>query len=236
MTALSDLPPDIQALYPADIRRLYEIHEWRNATVIFHSMHPQEWDELMTVLGQFRLLRSFIAKGGGNKSDISRGLDGHLLQFGWRKENFDTQISVTTKFAANTMVYDVPTHEVDCFKNQVALEVEWNNKDPFFDRDLNNFRLLFELRAIDLGIIVTRTDDLQQIFKGLGRGTSYGMSTTHMSKLLPKIDGGGAGGCPVIVFGISPALYVEDDAPISEAELQEAALIEAAAQFQDEDE
>jgi len=38
--------------------------------------------------------------------------------------------------------------------------VEWNNKDPFFDRDLNNFRLLFELRAIDLGIIITRTDDL----------------------------------------------------------------------------
>gem|GEM_PF-3417229 len=31
---------------------------------------------------------------------------------------------------------------------------EWNKKDPFFDRDLNNFRLLFDLRAVSVGIIV----------------------------------------------------------------------------------
>jgi hypothetical protein len=49
---------------------------------------------------------------------------------------------------------------VDCFKNGVALEVEWSNKDPFFDRDLNNFRLLFELRAISVGIIITKSDEL----------------------------------------------------------------------------
>ena len=29
--------------------------------------------------------------------------------------------------------------------------MEWNNKDPFFDRDLNNFRLLFELALYKLG-------------------------------------------------------------------------------------
>ena len=34
-----------------------------------------------------------------------------------------------------------------------------------------------------------------------------GASTTHMSKLLPKIEGGGAGGCPVLVFGITKKLY-----------------------------
>jgi hypothetical protein len=51
---------------------------------------------------------------------------------------------------------DSPTHKVDCFKGRVGLEVEWNNKDPFFDRDLNNFRLLFELRVIDVGVIITR--------------------------------------------------------------------------------
>jgi len=41
---------------------------------------------------------------------------------------------------------ETPTHKVDCFKNRVALEIEWNNKDPFFDRDRNNFRLLFDQR------------------------------------------------------------------------------------------
>jgi hypothetical protein len=89
-------------------------------------------------------------------------------------------------------------------------EVEWNNKDPFYDRDLNNFRLLFELRAIDVGVIVTRCTELQQIFNALGRGPSFGNSTPHMAKLLPRLDGGGGGGCPVVAFGISRACYVED--------------------------
>jgi hypothetical protein len=103
-----------------------------------------------------------------------------------------------------------PTHKVDCYKNRVALEIEWNNKDPFFDRDLNNFRLLFELHAISIGVIITRCDNLQTIFENLGRGSSYGNSTTHMSKLIPRIEGGGGGGCPILVFGIKDKLYVEN--------------------------
>lgn len=98
---------------------------------------------------------------------------------------------------------------VDCFKNGIALEIEWNNKDPFFDRDLNNFRLLFDLRVVSGGIIITRCDDLQQIFDDLGRGSSYGASTTHMAKLLPRIQGGGGGGCPILAFGITRKLYTE---------------------------
>ncbi len=70
--------------------------------------------------------------------------------------------------------------------------------------------MLFDLRAISVGVIMTRCDDLQDIFNDLGRGASYGASTTHMSKLLPRIEGGGAG-CPLPVFGISKSLYVEDD-------------------------
>lgn len=88
-----------------------------------------------------------------------------------------------------------------------TVEIEWNNKDPFFDRDLNNFRLLFDLRAISVGVIVTRRDELQEIFDDLERGSSYGMSTTQMGKLLPKIEGGGGGGCPILAFGISKRLY-----------------------------
>jgi hypothetical protein len=75
---------------------------------------------------------------------------------------------------------------------------------------LNNFRLLFDLRAIDVGVIVTRCDELQTIFDELGRGASYGASTTHMAKLLPRLDGGGGGGCPVVVFGIRRATYVQE--------------------------
>ena len=69
----------------------------------------------------------------------------------------------------------------------------------FFDRDLNNFRLLFDLRAIDAGVIITRCTELQTIFNRLGRGPSFGNSTTHMAKLRPRLDGGSGGGCPVVV-------------------------------------
>jgi hypothetical protein len=51
---------------------------------------------------------------------------------------------------------------------------------------------------------------LQKIFKRLGRGPHFGNSTTHMAKLRPRLDGGSGGGCPVVVFGISEACYVED--------------------------
>lgn len=81
---------------------------------------------------------------------------------------FDTKITVGTDETP------VPTHKVDCFKNEVGVEVEWNNKDPFYDRDLNNFRLLFELRVVSVGVMITRADELQQIVDELGRGKSYG--------------------------------------------------------------
>ncbi|MBW2167192.1 MAG: hypothetical protein JRG74_14235, partial [Deltaproteobacteria bacterium] len=40
------------------------------------------------------------------------------------------------------------------------------------------------LRAISVGIIITRCDELRDIFNDIKRGNSYGASTTHMSKLL----------------------------------------------------
>jgi hypothetical protein len=43
----------------------------------------------------------------------------------------------------------------------IALEIEWNNKDPFFDRDLENFKRLHAEGAISVGIIVTRGESLQ---------------------------------------------------------------------------
>ena len=36
------------------------------------------------------------------------------------------------------------------------MEIEWNNKDPFYDRDLENFKRLHADGAISVGIIVTR--------------------------------------------------------------------------------
>lgn len=188
-------------LIPFDVRPLYEIHEWRHACAILSNDFPAEWKDIIEVLRNFRLLKSHIITPGGRKSPIANAIDVALAGRGWEEKCFDTKITV------DESEYDSPTHSVDCFKNGVALEIEWNNKDPFYDRDLNNFRLLFDLRVVSVGVIVTRSDELQEIFDDLGKGSSYGASTTHMSKLLPRLEGGGGGGCPVLVFGIGKALY-----------------------------
>jgi hypothetical protein len=186
------------------IRANYEVHEWKHACAILKEDFPNEWIDIQAVLAAFRLRRSWIKNPGGSKSEIAAFIDNYLTGRGWIEKDFKTQVVV------DDQAIDSPTHKVDCFRNRVALEIEWNNKDPFFDRDLNNFRLLFDLRAISVGVIITRCDDLQDIFKLLGRGGSYGASTTHMGKLLPRIKGGGGAGCPLLVFGISKSLFVED--------------------------
>ena len=191
-------------LVPDDVAHKYDVSEWRNGLAILVAVRPNEWAEMLEVLRGFALLRIDIINPGGTKSDIAKKIDGHFTRLGWQEKQFDTRIVV------DKIEYHTPTHKVDCYKNQVTLEVEWNNKDPFFDRDLNNFRLLFELRAIDVGVIITRTSELQNIFNELGKGKSYGNSTTHMEKLIPRLEGGGGGGCPIVTFGIRPEAYVND--------------------------
>lgn len=192
------------SLLPEFIRTHYEVHEWKHACAILRYDFPNEWKDICDLLVEFRLKKSWITVRGGRKSKVAEHIDGFLYDRDWEEKQFLTQIKV------DAATRDAPTHKVDCFKNRVAVEIEWNNKDPFFDRDLNNFRLLFELRAISVGVIITRTDGLQAIFNSLGRGPSYGQSTTHMNKLLPRIEGGGGGGCPILVFGITQ-LYEEDE-------------------------
>jgi hypothetical protein len=190
---------------PSFICDNYEAHEWKHASAILSQDFPAEWEDLLALLMDLRLRKSWISVGGGNKSKLASWVDAFLVRRGWVEKQFQTAIEVDGRRL------DSPTHKVDCFKNGVALEIEWNNKVPFFDRDLNNFRLLFDLRAVSVGVILTRADELQDIFRELGRGSSYGMSTTHMSKLLPRIEGGGGAGCPLLVFGIRKSLYVEDN-------------------------
>jgi hypothetical protein len=197
-------------LVPDDLCRLYHVREWRNATGVLATACPDEWVEIIEVLRAFRLLRSEVQAAGGNKSPIAKQMDGGFYARGWQEKQFETAIKV------DDQVFESPTHKVDCYKGRVALELEWNNKDPFFDRDLNNFRLLFDLRAIDVGVIVTRAWELQPIFKSLGKGKSYGRSTTHHEQLWPRIEGGGGGGCPILTFAITPELYVDDGPPTPE--------------------
>ena len=143
-------------LLPDFIRTHYEVHEWKHACAILRHDFPDEWRDLCELLTQFRLKKSWLTVGGGNKGKVADHIDGFLYQRGWEEKQFVTQIKV------DAATRDAPTHKVDCFKNRVAVEIEWNNKDPFYDRDLENFKRLHAEGAISVGIIITRGRSLQE--------------------------------------------------------------------------
>jgi hypothetical protein len=186
---------------PARIRQDYECYEWKHAVAVLKNDFPAEWQDILDVLSKFRLCQSYVTVGGGNISLISRWFNAGFSGHGWVEKSWATEIVVDGHGTPS------PTHKVDCYKNHVALEIEWSNKDPFYDRDLNNFRLLFDLRVISVGVIITKADELATTFRRLGLYAKYGASTTWMNKLKPRIDGGGGGGCPILVFGIQNALF-----------------------------
>lgn len=192
------------SLLPEDIQENYKLFEWNHAIAVLAADFPQEYDEIIQVLRGFRLRRSDILARGGRKSPVATKLDQPFYAMGWSEKQFKIHNIIDENEV------HIPTHKIDCYKNRVGVEVEWNNKDPFYDRDLNNFRLLFDLSAVSVGVIITRCDELQVIFDQLGKGDSYGASTTHWSKLIPRIEGRGAGGCPVLAFGISDRLYIDE--------------------------
>jgi len=183
---------------PAFIREYYQVAEWKHASAILAKDFPNEWRDIIAALSEFRLLRSEVEAPGGGRSRVSKRLDSAFYHREWVEKSFHTRVVI------DQAELESPTHQVDCFKNRVAVEIEWNNKTEFYDRDLNNFRLLFDLRAVSVGVIITRCTHLNNKFEKLGP------STTHMDKLLPRLQGGSGGGCPVIVFGISEKLYVDD--------------------------
>lgn len=179
----------------------FEVSENHHATSVMQMDFPNEWEDLLAMLSQFKLRKSHILKAGGAKSDISDDIDSFFYSRGWKEHKF--QINVK----ADDVITLAPTHKVDYFRNRIAIETEWNNKDPFYDRDLTTFRLLFELNVLSVGVIITRSSELQDIFDELGRGKSFGNSTTHMGKLIPKLENRASGGCPVLAFGIKKNAY-----------------------------
>ena len=189
------------ALIPSSVGEKFEVAETHHASSILQSDFADEWSDIVGMLEQFTLRHSQIVTPGKNRSLIAIGIDNYFFARGWSKHTFQIEV------LADGVSKLAPTHEVDNFKNRVAVETEWNNKDPFYDRDLTTFRLLFELNVLSVGVIITRAQELQSIFDDLGRGSSYGNSTTHMAKLVPRLENRASGGCPVLAFGIKKLAY-----------------------------
>ena len=72
-------------------------------------------------------------------------------------------------------------------------------------------RNYFDARIIDIGVIVTRSAELNAVFSALGEDVKkkYGASTTWMGKLEPRLQARRNGGCPILAIGIRPACVTD---------------------------
>lgn len=190
---------------PEELRRLYEVHDYRHAAALLACEFCHEFEEVCLALESFRFKTEDILTGGGNESRIPKRMSELLRPRGW----VEGKLTASMLVDGRTIRQD--THKVDYVKGRVAFDLEWNSKDQTFDRDLYAFRTFFDYDRISVGVLVTRSNELDPWFKSLGKNISqkYGASTTHMGKLLPRLAAGRSGGCPVLVFGITTALLEE---------------------------
>lgn len=226
----------------------YEIFFTRFSDSIIKDHFQQAINELSEVLNEFAITEAQLISAGGGLSSITQRLRDLLYVHGWMK------INIASEHKVRDRVLKSESHEIDHYKEfekgNIGLEIEWNNKDPFFDRDLENFRKLHQVGELALSIIITRgqslQDELIEVYKRflsdvypytidqlsklfslsqkaeariskmveLNREESiqaiardlcsskYGTSTTHMDKLLTRIDRGVGDPCPLVLIGI----------------------------------
>jgi hypothetical protein len=143
----------------------FEFHS--HARAILTVDFPEALDELAQALEHVSIpIEEIIGSGGGETKGTQR-LRRALTELGWPKGIFTIEKTV------NGAPRESVSHEIDHVRRFptgiVALEIEWNNKDPFFDRDLENFKRLHAEGAISVGIIVTRGASLQDEMLSLVR-------------------------------------------------------------------
>jgi hypothetical protein len=175
---------------------------------------PTEFEEICNALRTFRFTLNDITEAGGSESHIPKLFSDILRPMGWNEKNLAAELKVYEvrgKSSELKSTINHGSHKVDYLKGRVAFDLEWNSKDQTFDRDLYAFRAFFEYNAISVGILVTRSNELNPLFKKLGINPKYGASTTHIGKLLTRLEAGRNGGCPVIVFGITTKLINEHE-------------------------
>ena len=201
------------------IQRHYDCYEVGFAKTILSIHYPEEWKFIKKALSMFTLYESDIRRDGGNKTTIAKRLEIPFKLNGWKERKFYMEHHLIDEETKKTLgVTKSLSHKIDAVKSKIALEIEWNNKDTFFARDLSELNRLHSARVIDVGIIITRSHTLRDLFADLdpypGKkgGTKevdnkFGESTTHTRSLKRLLDNGTAGGCPVLAIGITDALF-----------------------------
>lgn len=213
-----------------EILRRYEIYSYRHAAAILATSFPDQLKQLQDALLKFEITKREIGLPGGNESEIAKKFSSLLRPSGWYEARIQGDLVVRmaeyeevagkkikrAESSPRTLTNFIDGHKIDYVKGKIALDLEWNSKDQTFDRDLYAFRAFHECGLISAGVMVTRSARLNPVFDkiplldksgnpvSMGVRKKYGASTTWMGKLLYRLNAGRHGGCPVLVFGITP--------------------------------
>lgn len=203
---------------PDDVLGKFDFYDYNHAIDILSQSFQTEFEEIINSLRGLSISRDELVSMGGNESPIPPKFSAFLEPKGWREIRISGDLLVKIyprkggKKGNFSMEHTeekilknyIDGHNIDFVKNRVAVDVEWNSKDQTFDRDLFAMRTYYECDIISVGVIITRSEKLNDVFKRLGISAKYGASTTWMGKLLPRLDSRRHGGCPVLAVGITP--------------------------------
>ncbi len=205
-------------LIPTSILDKYEVHNFNHAVEILSQAYRAEYQDLLEALDKFTISVLDITSGGGNESAIPKKLSTILRPLEWQEVKITGDLLIklhqrNLKEAKEIVINNfIDGHNIDYVKGKIALDMEWNSKDQTFDRDLYAFRTFYECGIISCGVILTRSESLNNVFSKLNIKNKYGASTTWMGKLLPRINAGRHGGCPLFVLGITPTVITDLEA------------------------
>ena len=138
----------------------FDVQYLSHAKSILTGEFAPQLKELAGVLAELSFPITEIIGSGGGETRFTQRARNALSKLGWKKHNF-----VVAKIIDGVQK-EATSHEVDHVRTvpligTIGCEIEWNNKDPFFDRDLENFKRLHAEGAISVGVIITRGSSLQ---------------------------------------------------------------------------
>lgn len=200
----------------------FEFQNYGHALEILSAAFPTEWDEIQDCLARLSISVDDLRSAGGNETAIPKKFDDVLYPLGWREIRITGDLLVKLyprranqrgRFSdepAEQRVIEgyIDGHNIDFIKDKVAFDLEWNSKDQTFDRDLLAMRTYFDCGLVEVGIIVTRSRELNDVFRDLTDRSGkplmakYGASTTWMGKLEYRLKSRRNGGCPILAVGI----------------------------------
>ncbi len=200
----------------------FEFQNYGHALEILNEAFPAEWNDIQDCLEQLVISIDDIKAAGGNETAIPKKIDDALAPLGWKEMRITGDLIVKLyprkanqrgrfsekAFDERRIEHYIDGHNIDFIKDKVAFDLEWNSKDQTFDRDLLAMRTYFDCGLIEVGIIVTRSKELNEVFKEVvdDKGKiimpKYGASTTWMGKLEYRLKSRRNGGCPILAIGI----------------------------------